>query len=82
MQYVVKSFQKGSITDNGNGTSTMQIIVAPGIAGDKYGFTSGNIQINCTSFEFPNKGADFDQIDKLAQEAAEEFVKKTYPDTK
>ena len=80
MKYTLKTWkQNGSIKDSGDGTSTMPIIITPQIEGDEYGFISPDPQKNMTSFNFPNKGADADQISDLGQVAAEKFCAVQYP---
>lgn len=75
MNYQLVNWQQnGSVKDNGDGTSTMPIMVTTGIVGDTYGF----IRNDATMFSFSNT-LNVDGIKTAGQTSAEAFVAKQYP---
>lgn len=80
MKYELKDYkQNGSVTDNGNGTSTVPIIVKAGIVGDTYGFVSPNWGSDTVNVTFANSKTKI-EIDAIAQAEAVAYVAKKYPD--
>lgn len=71
----------GSLSDNGDGTSTQPIIITPMIEGDPYGFISSSPQKNMLNVILNNKGLDIDQLKEQCTIAAEAYCKKQYPST-
>lgn len=71
----------GSLTDNGDDTSTQPIIINPMIVDDTYGFISSSPSKNMLNVILNNKGLDIDQLKVECQAAAESWCKKQYPDT-
>lgn len=75
MNYQLVNWQQnGSVKDNGDGTSTMPIMVTTGIVGDTYRF----IRNDATTFLFSNT-LNVDGIKAAGQTSAEAFVAKQYP---
>lgn len=73
---LVKWQQNGAVKDNGDGTSTLPIMVTTGIVGDTYGF----VRNDATSYSFTNTQTAT-QIKEVGTVAATAFVTETYPNT-
>lgn len=77
MNYEFRNWQQnGSVIKNGDGTSTLPIMVTTGIVGDTYGF----IRNDATSVTFKNS-LSVDDSELAVQNGAIAFVAKTYPNT-
>lgn len=71
----------GSLSDNGNDTSTQPIIINPMVVGDTYGFVAGDASKNFLNVILDNKGLDIEALKAKCQLDAEAFCAKQYPDT-
>lgn len=81
MNYQLKEWkQNGTVTDNGDGTASVNIIVFTSIVGDKYGFTPCNIGQNTVKVTW-SKTKTQNDIEALCEQAAKDYVSKTYPNT-
>ena len=77
MKYQLVTWQQnGSVRDNGDGTSTLAIMVTSGIVGDTYGF----VKNDATTFSFANTQTA-DQAKATGTASATAFVSKKYPNT-
>lgn len=77
MQYQLINWQQnGSVRDNGDGTSSMPIMVTTGVVGDTYGFIKND---PTTSLFLNTKTAD--EIKAIVTQTASDFVKTKYPNT-